>query len=631
MPPKKIGLKRKRGVPTTEQQPSSTEQQPSSTEQEPSSTEQQLSSTLIPEIDEETEAIPPLSMYFPPSEYVKKIKLSTRCYIHEVLTTFDTLEPLMSKSERAYFENHPSFQHVLHMPRNPNHRVMGMWMLLLHTARIERKKEVWFIVNGVPIRYGISEHALISGFNCKNYAVGFSWEISISKATSDFSFSSPLFRFLVSDNASKENWVKEEERSTNDGAAAILDGAAAILDGAGAILDGAAAILDLNSGYNYVFEFWVKLEIDEETEAIPPLSMYFPPSEYVKKIKLSTRCYIHEVLTTFDTLEPLMSKSERAYFENHPSFQHVLHMPRNPNHRVMGMWMLLLHTARIERKKEVWFIVNGVPIRYGISEHALISGFNCKNYAVGFSWEISISKATSDFSFSSPLFRFLVSDNASKENWVKEEERSTNDGAAAILDGAAAILDGAGAILDGAAAILDLNSGYNYVFEFWVKLEIDEETEAIPPLSMYFPPSEYVKKIKLSTRCYIHEVLTTFDTLEPLMSKSERAYFENHPSFQHVLHMPRNPNHRVMGMWMLLLHTARIERKKEVWFIVNGVPIRYGISEHALISGFNCKNYAVGSNNIPFLSISTQLAGGEDTAAMATEIEFSGEESSSSS
>ncbi|CAL9238804.1 unnamed protein product, partial [Arabidopsis halleri] len=42
-------------------------------------------------------------------------------------------------------------------------------------------------------------------------------------------------------------------------------------------------------------------------QAIPPLGMYFPPSEYVKKIKLSTRCYIHEVLATFDELEPPMS------------------------------------------------------------------------------------------------------------------------------------------------------------------------------------------------------------------------------------------------------------------------------------------------------------------------------------
>ncbi|KAG7564308.1 hypothetical protein ISN44_As10g010780 [Arabidopsis suecica] len=137
-------------------------------------------------------------------------------------------------------------------------------------------------------------------------------------------------------------------------------------------------------------------------------------------------------------------------------------------------------------------------------------------------------------------------------------------------------------------------------------MEIDEETEAIPPLSMYFPPSEYVKKIKLSTRCYIHEVLTTFDELEPPMSKSERAFFEDHPSFQHVFHMPRDPNHRLMGMWMLLLRTAHIDRKKEVWFIVNGVPIRYGISEHALISGFNCKNYALDYKNVGSMEFKTK-------------------------
>jgi len=80
--------------------------------------------------------------------------------------------------------------------------------------------------------------------------------------------------------------------------------------------------------------------------------MYFPPSEYVKKNKLSTWCYIHEVLTTFDKLEPLMSKSERSWFENHPSFQHIFHMPKDPNLRLMELWMLFLRTTRMERKKE---------------------------------------------------------------------------------------------------------------------------------------------------------------------------------------------------------------------------------------------------------------------------------------
>ncbi|XP_002883754.2 uncharacterized protein At3g43530 [Arabidopsis lyrata subsp. lyrata] len=52
---------------------------------------------------------------------------------------------------------------------------------------------------------------------------------------------------------------------------------------------------------------------------------------------------------------------------------------------------------------------------------------------------------------------------------------------------------------------------------------------------------------------------------------------------------------------MLLLRTACLDKKKECWFIVNGVPIRYSIQEFALISGLFChsypKNYeAIGSD-----------------------------------
>lgn len=123
---------------------------------------------------------------------------------------------------------------------------------------------------------------------------------------------------------------------------------------------------------------------DEEPKAIKPLGMYFPPSEYRKKIKVSTRCFIAEVMKTLNGLEPPMTAHERNWFENHPQFKHIFHMPQAGNHKVMGMWMLLLRTVRIVRKKEAWFAVNGTPIRYGIREHALISGLNCKNYPLNY-------------------------------------------------------------------------------------------------------------------------------------------------------------------------------------------------------------------------------------------------------
>ncbi|XP_013589099.1 PREDICTED: uncharacterized protein LOC106297400 [Brassica oleracea var. oleracea] len=48
-----------------------------------------------------------------------------------------------------------------------------MWMMLLRTAAVAKMREVWFIVNGVHIRYGLREHTLISGLNCCNYPLGY--------------------------------------------------------------------------------------------------------------------------------------------------------------------------------------------------------------------------------------------------------------------------------------------------------------------------------------------------------------------------------------------------------------------------------------------------------------------------
>ncbi|KAL0732743.1 hypothetical protein Bca4012_008952 [Brassica carinata] len=123
---------------------------------------------------------------------------------------------------------------------------------------------------------------------------------------------------------------------------------------------------------------------EEETAAIKPLGMYFPPSEYRKKIKISTRCFIADVLKTLGKLQPPMTPVEKSWFETHPQFKHIFHMPQAGNHKVMGMWMLLLRTVRIVKEKEAWFAGNGCPIRYGIRELSLISGLNCRNYPLNY-------------------------------------------------------------------------------------------------------------------------------------------------------------------------------------------------------------------------------------------------------
>ncbi|XP_056843324.1 uncharacterized protein LOC130495815 [Raphanus sativus] len=39
--------------------------------------------------------------------------------------------------------------------------------------KIKKRREVWLVVNDVPIRYGLREHALISCLNCRNYPLGY--------------------------------------------------------------------------------------------------------------------------------------------------------------------------------------------------------------------------------------------------------------------------------------------------------------------------------------------------------------------------------------------------------------------------------------------------------------------------
>ncbi|XP_010523543.1 PREDICTED: uncharacterized protein LOC104801858 [Tarenaya hassleriana] len=48
---------------------------------------------------------------------------------------------------------------------------MVLASVLLHRAlKLEGEvKQLWFVLNGVPIRYSITEHAIICGLNCEKY------------------------------------------------------------------------------------------------------------------------------------------------------------------------------------------------------------------------------------------------------------------------------------------------------------------------------------------------------------------------------------------------------------------------------------------------------------------------------
>ncbi|RIA05692.1 hypothetical protein BRARA_K01913 [Brassica rapa] len=68
------------------------------------------------------------------------------------------------KDRAIWFKEHPQFQHIFHMPRQL-HNYMALWALILRTAYIS-DDEWWTILNGVPLRYSIREHALYTGLCC---------------------------------------------------------------------------------------------------------------------------------------------------------------------------------------------------------------------------------------------------------------------------------------------------------------------------------------------------------------------------------------------------------------------------------------------------------------------------------
>ena len=91
--------------------------------------------------------------------------IQTKCSVKD---TFDVIKKL--KEEVKWFTSHPQFRHFFHMPSEKYLKLQAMWMLLMRTIRTEEEEDVaWFAVNGVPIRYSMREHALISGLDCHEY------------------------------------------------------------------------------------------------------------------------------------------------------------------------------------------------------------------------------------------------------------------------------------------------------------------------------------------------------------------------------------------------------------------------------------------------------------------------------
>ncbi|RID45164.1 hypothetical protein BRARA_I01909, partial [Brassica rapa] len=106
-------------------------------------------------------------------------------------------------------------------------------------------------------------------------------------------------------------------------------------------------------------------------QPMQPLEFYFKSSEFSKSSKIQTKCFVTK------TIKLIKDKPESEWFTSHSQFRHFFHVPDEDNLKLQGMWMLLLRTICIPEDDVAWFAINGVPIRYSMREHALISGLDC--------------------------------------------------------------------------------------------------------------------------------------------------------------------------------------------------------------------------------------------------------------
>lgn len=107
----------------------------------------------------------------------------------------------------------------------------------------------------------------------------------------------------------------------------------------------------------------------QECQPLPPDVLYFKNTEFTKTCKIQSKCYGSNTVAIIKKLQP-----ELEWFENHPQFCHIFHMPDEPYLKLLVVWMLLLRTIPLkEGDGTAWFAVNGVSIRYSTREHALIS------------------------------------------------------------------------------------------------------------------------------------------------------------------------------------------------------------------------------------------------------------------
>ncbi|PON40566.1 hypothetical protein TorRG33x02_340120 [Trema orientale] len=112
-----------------------------------------------------------------------------------------------------------------------------------------------------------------------------------------------------------------------------------------------------------------------QVEDVPCLTPILEPNEYFA-CKISTKSRL--ALTINCIKEAVKNDLEDLqWFKEQSPFGHFLDVPDHYEYSSQVMWLLLIRQACCEGRHEIWFVVNGKPIRFLLMEYALISELNC--------------------------------------------------------------------------------------------------------------------------------------------------------------------------------------------------------------------------------------------------------------
>ncbi|XP_010536299.2 PREDICTED: uncharacterized protein At3g43530-like [Tarenaya hassleriana] len=108
---------------------------------------------------------------------------------------------------------------------------------------------------------------------------------------------------------------------------------------------------------------------------IPKAEFYYKFDDMNKiSVKLSSKCFHIEAV---ELLEHHMTEEEKKYFTEQSQFRHIFHMKKKQSLKISLMVALINQSVKTKKDDELWFVMNEVPIRYSLWEHAILCGLNC--------------------------------------------------------------------------------------------------------------------------------------------------------------------------------------------------------------------------------------------------------------